>query len=173
MDGSGRERPTTRPPQPCARLYYCLTAVSTRCKRRRVRAPHRTIGTELPKNMSASSRVRIGKVSVDRMSLADMLQFVRESLRSRRARTVFYANSYAMTLAKADPEFARVMNKADAVFCDGFGVYFASRVLGGSVPERYAWPDWIDRLGVVCRDDNASMFFLGARQGVAAEAALR
>jgi N-acetylglucosaminyldiphosphoundecaprenol N-acetyl-beta-D-mannosaminyltransferase len=105
------------------------------------------------------------------MSLADMLRFVTSSLGSRTAKTVLYANSYAVTLAEADPMFAAAMGKADVIFCDGFGVYLASRVLGGSIPERFAWPDWIDRLGAVSRDSRASMFFLGAKEGVAREAA--
>ena len=121
--------------------------------------------------MSPSSKVRIGRVSVDRMSVDDTLRFVTNSLVSRTAKTVFYANSYAITLAEADPSFAEAMGKADAIFCDGFGVYVASRVLGGSIPERFAWPDWIERLGAVCRDNGASMFLLGAKEGVAAEAA--
>jgi N-acetylglucosaminyldiphosphoundecaprenol N-acetyl-beta-D-mannosaminyltransferase len=121
--------------------------------------------------MSASSTVRIGKVSVDRMSLGDMLRFISSSLLSPIPRTVFYANSYAVTLAEADSDFAAAMGKADAIFCDGFGVYVASRVLGGPIPERYTPPDWIERLGVACRDSQASMFFLGAEEGVAADAA--
>jgi N-acetylglucosaminyldiphosphoundecaprenol N-acetyl-beta-D-mannosaminyltransferase len=107
------------------------------------------------------------------MSLADMLRFVTTSLDSRTARTVFYANSYAVTLAEADPHFAAAMGKADAVFCDGFGVYLASRVLGAPIPERFAWPDWIDRLGAVSRDSRASVFFLGAKEGVAHSAATK
>lgn len=121
--------------------------------------------------MSVSSSVRIGKVSVDRMSLADMLQFVTETLGARTPKTVFYANSYAITLADANPPFAAAMQKADVIFCDGFGVYLASRVLGEAIPERFAWPDWIENLGVVCRDRGASMFFLGALDGVAHDAA--
>jgi N-acetylglucosaminyldiphosphoundecaprenol N-acetyl-beta-D-mannosaminyltransferase len=121
--------------------------------------------------MNASSRVHIGKVSVDRISLEDMLNSVTDALTSYVPKTVFYANSYAVTLAESDPSFAAAMGKADAIFCDGFGVYVASRVLGGSVPQRFAWPDWIDRLGAACRAKGASMFFLGAREGVAGEAA--
>ena len=105
------------------------------------------------------------------MSLEGMLRLVTTSLRSRTRKTVFYANSYAITLAEADPSFAAAMGKADVVFCDGFGVYVASRILAGSIPERFAWPDWIERLGTICRDSKASMFFLGAREGVAAAAA--
>jgi N-acetylglucosaminyldiphosphoundecaprenol N-acetyl-beta-D-mannosaminyltransferase len=102
-----------------------------------------------------------------------MLSGVTDALSARKARTIFYANSYAVTLAEDEPSFAAAMGKADAVFCDGFGVYAASRVLGAAVPERFAWPDWIERLGVTCRDSGASMFFLGAREGVAHEAGRR
>jgi N-acetylglucosaminyldiphosphoundecaprenol N-acetyl-beta-D-mannosaminyltransferase len=104
-----------------------------------------------------------------------MLRLVTTSLNSctAKAKTVFYANSYAVTLAEADPQFAAAMGDADAIFCDGFGVYLASRLLGGSIPERFAWPDWIDRLGAVSRDSRASMFFLGAKDGVAHKAGRR
>jgi len=121
--------------------------------------------------MSTSSKARIGKIPVDRISLEDMLRGLTNAIRSRTPRTVFYANSYAITLAEEDPAFAAAMGKADAIFCDGFGVYLASRILGSSVPQRFAWPDWIERLGVACRDEGVSMFFLGAKEGVAAAAA--
>ena len=120
-----------------------------------------------------SSRVRIGKIWVDRMSLPDILRTVSGALSARTPRTIFYANSYGVTLAEENPAFAAAMEKADAVFCDGFGVYVASRLLGGSVPQRFAWPDWLDQLGEACRARGASMFFLGANEGVAAEAARR
>ena len=96
-----------------------------------------------------------------------MLGIVTRSLTSKKPQTVFYANSHAVTLAEADPQFAAAMNSADTVFCDGFGAYFASRVLRAPIPERFSWPDWIEPLGVTCRDGGASMFFLGARDGVA------
>ena len=121
--------------------------------------------------MSTSSKARIGKIPVDRISLEDMLRSLTNAIRSRTRKTVFYANSYAITLAEEDPAFAAAMGMADAIFCDGFGVYLASRILGKSVPQRFAWPDWIERLGVACRDEGVSMFFLGAKEGVAADAA--
>ncbi len=117
--------------------------------------------------------MRIGKISVDRMSLDDMLGTVSSTLSARIPKTIFYANSYGVTLAEENPVFATAMSRADAIFCDGFGVYVASRVLGSSVPERFAWPDWLNQLGETCRAQGASMFFLGAREGVAAEAARR
>lgn len=123
--------------------------------------------------MSKSSKVYIGKIPVDRIGLADVLGIVAGALRAGKPRTIFYANSHAVTLAQADPQFAAAMNTADTVFCDGFGAYYASRVLGAPIPERFSWPDWIQPLGETCRDNGSSMFFLGAKEGVAAAAAIK
>ena len=120
--------------------------------------------------MSESSRVYIGRIPVDRIGLAEMLGIVASSLNTGKPRTVFYANSHAVTLAEADPQFAAAMNDADTVFCDGFGAYLAARVLGAPIPERFTWPDWMVPLGKTCRDNGAAMFFLGAKDGVAATA---
>jgi N-acetylglucosaminyldiphosphoundecaprenol N-acetyl-beta-D-mannosaminyltransferase len=102
-----------------------------------------------------------------------MLRGVRDALANGTRRTVFYANSYAVTLAEVDPTFAHAMSQADTIFCDGFGVYVASRALGAGVPERFAWPDWIDQLAMTCRDAGAAIFFLGAADGVAQKAAAK
>ena len=123
--------------------------------------------------MRQSSKAHIGKLFVDRMSLDELLLGMTNWLTSDRPWTIFYANAYAVTLAESDPAFAATMGKADSILCDGFGVYVASRVLGESVPQRFTPPDWIERLGTVCRDNGASMFFLGAEEGVAGEAARR
>src|SRR2546423_1622724 len=171
MAGSGRVLLMRRQSQHCAGLYYCLTRVSTRCSSPRMRVRQVSAGILLRISMSTSSRAHIGKVSVDRVSRETMLRGVADALSTRRPKTIFYANSYAVTLAESDPSFAAAMEKADEIFCDGFGVFLASRLLGSPIPERFAWPDWIERLGEVCRDNSASMFFLGAREGVAGEAA--
>ena len=121
--------------------------------------------------MNASSRVWIGKIPVDRITLRDMLAIVATSVTARKPVTIFYANAHAVTLAEANAVFAAVMSKADVVFCDGFGAYVASRILGSPLPERFTWPDWIEALAVTCRDNGASMFFLGAKEGVAEVAA--
>ena len=123
--------------------------------------------------MSASSRVHIGKIWVDRMSLRDVLRTVTDALSSKTPKTIFYGNSYGVTLAEEDPAFAAAMVKADVIFCDGFGVYVASRILGEPIPERFTWADWIDQLAATCRNAGESMFFLGAKEGVAAQAARR
>jgi N-acetylglucosaminyldiphosphoundecaprenol N-acetyl-beta-D-mannosaminyltransferase len=121
--------------------------------------------------MSASSRVRIGKLLVDRISLEDLLRVVTVALDNGTRQTVLNANANAVTLAQANPSFATAMAKADVIFCDGFGVYVASRVLGAPIPDRITYADFTEKLARACHAKGASMFFLGAKEGVAAKAA--
>lgn len=123
--------------------------------------------------MSASSRVRIGKVRVDRLSSDDVLNTVSRALQTRTPKTILNANAHAITTAEHDASFARALEKADVVFCDGFGVYVAASVLGTPLSERFTYGDWTEKLAARCRDEGAAMFLLGAREGVADEAARR
>ncbi len=54
------------------------------------------------------------------------------------------------------------MNSCDIVFCDGFGVKWGARLLGESLPERLALPDWFDRLLASMDVQGSGLFFLGA-----------
>src|SRR5690349_1204214 len=112
--GSGPASPTRSPPQCCARLYYCQTRVSIKCSAPRAIARLLSTGNRLPTDMSTFSKTRIGKIPVDRISLEDMLGGVTDALSARKPRTIFYANSYAVTLAEDEPSFAAAMGKADA-----------------------------------------------------------
>src|SRR4051812_17459021 len=118
--------------------------VSTTCKRMRALQQNHISGIEVPIDTKPYSRVRIGRVYVDRASLQQVLAELERFLVLRSPRTVFYANSYAITSAETNDALAATFQRADLVFCDGFGVYVASRSLGAPVAERFAWPDWID-----------------------------
>jgi N-acetylglucosaminyldiphosphoundecaprenol N-acetyl-beta-D-mannosaminyltransferase len=115
--------------------------------------------------------VRIGKLLVDCISLEEMLRVVSVAIDNGTRQTVLNANANAVTLAEANPSFATAMEKADVIFCDGFGVYLASRVLGEPIPERFTYADFTEKLARACHDKGASMFLLGAKEGVAAKAA--
>jgi len=121
--------------------------------------------------MNASSRVRIGKVLVDRMSLADLLGALAAALQSRTRRTILNANAHAVTLAETNPAFAGALAKADIVFCDGYSVYLASRLFGAPIRDRLTYADITEQLARTCHSHGASLFLLGAKEGVAATAA--
>jgi N-acetylglucosaminyldiphosphoundecaprenol N-acetyl-beta-D-mannosaminyltransferase len=115
--------------------------------------------------------VRIGKIQVDRISLEDLLRFTATALSNGQRRTILNANAYAVTLADTNPAFAAAVARADVVFCDGYSVYLASRLFGAPIRERLTYADITEQLARTCHSSGASLFLLGAKDGVAATAA--
>jgi N-acetylglucosaminyldiphosphoundecaprenol N-acetyl-beta-D-mannosaminyltransferase len=171
MAGSGRVSLMRTPSQLCAQVYYCLTRDETRCESPHARVLSHLTGAWPLTSTSASSKVRVGKILVDRISLDEMLRLVKMALESRIPRTILNANANAVTLAQAHQSFAGAMAKADVIFCDGYGVYLAAQVLGAAIPERFTYADINEKLARVCHSAGGSLFLLGAKDGVAARAA--
>lgn len=112
-------------------------------------------------------------VRVDSIRLADLLEHIDDSVRSRKRIAVYHANAHLINLAARDGELRSALSDAEHVFCDGIGVRIASNVLGHPLPERFTPPDWIDDLSSLCEQRGYGVFLLGARPGVADQAASR
>lgn len=109
-----------------------------------------------------------------RVSTLDLTQvLVRiDRAAAKRSKAVFdYANVHAINTAYENPWLRDFYKQCDAVFCDGFGVMVAARILGSPIPQRFTPPDWISSLAVQCVAANRTLFFLGGREGVAKRAA--
>ena len=100
---------------------------------------------------------------------ARVLGFVREGGHD----LVLHVNVYGLNLCYRDPELRSFFSAASLVFCDGVGVMLAARILGGRIPERITYADWAWQLAAFAERENLSLFFLGARPGVAESAAAR
>lgn len=116
-------------------------------------------------------RVEILGVGVDRISAdelrEEMLRVVREGERA----LVMHVNAHALNLAHRRPWLRETLNAADVVFCDGSGVALAARILGRPPLERFTHADEMWRLAEFAEKHGLSLFFLGARPGVAGKAA--
>jgi len=67
------------------------------------------------------------------LSRTDAIAFIERLMREAdRTHAIFIANAHTLNLAADDPEYAAVLNRADAVFGDGTGVRWAARVRGTS-----------------------------------------
>jgi N-acetylglucosaminyldiphosphoundecaprenol N-acetyl-beta-D-mannosaminyltransferase len=100
-----------------------------------------------------------------------MLSVMAAALESGTRKTIFNANAYAVTVAEKNPSFATALAKADVVFCDGFGVYVAARLMGEPIRERFTYADINGKIAQVCHSKGGSLFLLGAKKGVADRAA--
>ena len=84
----------------------------------------------------------------------------------------FSLNAHGANMARRLPRFRRLLQRADTVVCDGAGIAWASRVLGGPpIPRRLSAGDYMPRLLERLAEEGLTAFFLAGRPGVA-EAAL-
>ncbi|CAA9515845.1 MAG: N-acetylmannosaminyltransferase [uncultured Rubrobacteraceae bacterium] len=122
--------------------------------------------------LSGGGRVEVLGVGVDRISVEGLHAEVARLAR-RRGGIVLNVNAHCLNLCHGDDGLRRFFAGADVVFCDGAGVRLAARMLGERLPERITYADWLPRLAILAEAQGLSIFFLGARPGVAGEAARR
>ncbi|MGI8969036.1 MAG: WecB/TagA/CpsF family glycosyltransferase [Chloroflexota bacterium] len=84
---------------------------------------------------------------------------------------IFYVNVHSMNVAAADRVYARTLESADLIYCDGTGVRLGARLAGKDIPERMTGANWIHDLCRLAIRQNYSLFLLGGVPGSAAEAA--
>jgi N-acetylglucosaminyldiphosphoundecaprenol N-acetyl-beta-D-mannosaminyltransferase len=120
-----------------------------------------------------TNRVEVLGVMVDPLALDEVLETVESFIQSGEKKTVHYANVYCVNLACKDREFRGILNRADLVYCDGYGVVLGAKIIGGMIPGRMTGADWIHDLCRFCGGKGYSIYLLGSRPGVSEQAARR
>ncbi len=82
-------------------------------------------------------------------------------------------NAEIVQQAGKDPEFAQVLSGADLVLPDGVGVLYAARLLGRPLKGRVPGVDFASALMDRMAKADKRLFLLGAKPGVAEQAAAR
>lgn len=78
-------------------------------------------------------------------------------------------NVHAMNTAWNDAHFRHILNTADLVFVDGFGVQLGAKLASTELGERLTPADWIDDLLHICVERGWSVFWLGDTDEVGEE----
>jgi len=112
-------------------------------------------------------------VGVDPITVDELHAEIARLVRGGKLGLVMNVNAHCLNLCYEDPALRDSLNGADVVFCDGAGVMLAARMLGGRIPARITYAAWIWRLADFAASEGFSLYFLGARPGVAQEAARR
>jgi N-acetylglucosaminyldiphosphoundecaprenol N-acetyl-beta-D-mannosaminyltransferase len=119
------------------------------------------------------SRVNVLGVGVDPLTVEELHAEIGRLLRGEERGLALNVNAHCLNLCYEDPKLRDFLNGAEVVFCDGAGVMLAARILGKRIPERITYADWVWRLAAFAAAKGFSLYFLGARPGVAQEAARR
>lgn len=119
----------------------------------------------------ARKRIDVLGVGVDPITVEELHEEIWRYIREGRHALVLNANVHCLNLAYRDHELRDLLNGAEIVFCDGSGVMLAARILGRRIPERITYADWMWRLADFAASEGFSLYFLGARPGIARKAA--
>jgi N-acetylglucosaminyldiphosphoundecaprenol N-acetyl-beta-D-mannosaminyltransferase len=110
-------------------------------------------------------------IRVDPLTVAQLDSELANMIKTKAHALVFHVNVFALNLAIEDSCLRSIYNRANIVFCDGAGVAIAGRWLGIPIPKRITYADWMWKLSSFCSQSGFSLYFLGARPGIAEKAA--
>lgn len=117
--------------------------------------------------------IEILGVHVHPLTVEQLHNYLAWAIDTNQHQLVLHVNVHALNLAERQPWLHEFFNRAEIVFCDGAGVILGARILGYYIPERITYADWIWQLGEFAEQNHYSLFFLGAKPGIAEKAAAR
>jgi len=105
------------------------------------------------------------------IGLAELLDRVSTAAFQRERLTVGYVNAHVMDTAAREPKLAGFLDRADIVYCDGWGPVLAARITGKRLGPRMTGADWILDLCSVAAAEALPMGLVASEPGVADKAA--
>ncbi len=118
-------------------------------------------------------RIDVLGVSFDNVTPDEAVQRALAMLEENRPHLAVTPNPEMIQRAEKDPEFSKVLADADLVLPDGIGVIYAAKILGRPLKGRVPGVDFASALMGKIAGTDKRLFLLGAKPGVAEEAAKR
>jgi N-acetylglucosaminyldiphosphoundecaprenol N-acetyl-beta-D-mannosaminyltransferase len=118
-------------------------------------------------------KIDVAGVLVDEVTEDDVIAFVRERVKTEIPARIATVNAEYVVRARDDATFAGILREADLAAPDGAGVVWAMRRQGSGIRLRVGGSDLIWSLSGLAEQEGLRVFLLGAKEGVAVEAAKR
>ena len=107
-------------------------------------------------------------VGITNATQKDILEYIIKNIEnSNKKLFVVTPNPEILVLANKNPEFKKVLNRADLASADGIGVLLAAKILGRTLKERFAGVDLVESLCKEVVKKPITVGFLGGRDNVA------
>ena len=119
------------------------------------------------------NQARVLGVRVDCLDMEASLDRIEQFIDAGGHHLVATVNPEFVMRARADLDFARVLESADLCLADGSGVVWAARRQGCAIREPVTGVDLIPPLAALCARRGFRIFLLGAAPGVANDLATR
>jgi len=115
-------------------------------------------------------RYNVLGVSIDDVTLKEVVARIYTMLRSEKPHAILYANPEVLVRAARDETFRRLMQNGDLIFPDGVGLRLFGRFAGAHFRERIAGEDLIYQICENAARDGTPVFLFGGKRGVAKQA---
>jgi N-acetylglucosaminyldiphosphoundecaprenol N-acetyl-beta-D-mannosaminyltransferase len=112
-------------------------------------------------------------IPIDLAHPAELLRTITTWAAEGQNRKVMYVNAHVVNQSRVTPGLADALRHADLVYCDGYGVRLAARVMNRPMPHRMTGADWIWGLARMCELAGHPLYLLGSEPPLAREAAAR
>jgi len=99
--------------------------------------------------------------------------FISAVIRRREKALVMNLNVHCVNLACRIDWLREFLDNAQLVFCDGDGVRWGVKLLGYAPPPKITYAQWMWDFALYCEQNGFSLYFIGAKPGVAGQAADR
>ena len=111
-------------------------------------------------------KVEILGISIDTLSMEEVLDRIEGFVLSRKSSKIFYANPHVVLMAQKYPELASHLKNADIVLPDGYGIVLAGKLLKLPIKWRVIGLDALLHLSELASERGWKLYLLGARKDV-------
>jgi N-acetylglucosaminyldiphosphoundecaprenol N-acetyl-beta-D-mannosaminyltransferase len=120
------------------------------------------------KAMKTFDEITLLETKFHKVTVTELIDYVVEAAKIEKKTVVGNVNVRAMNFTCEFPWYRDFLNKADLVFCDGFGVLLGAKLQGYPLESihRMTCPDYIEDLALACEKQNVSIFLLAGKPGV-------
>src|SRR3954449_6150049 len=117
------------------------------------------------------SVTRLFDIGVQTAPPAELLRRILDFAEDGAGHRVSYVKAHVPNQTFWTPELRRALQSSDLVYCDGYGVRLAAKLIGLPVPHRMTGADWIWGVAALCQESGRSLYLLGSEPGSSASAA--
>lgn len=120
-------------------------------------------------------KISIANIPVHLFTIDLLHETIKKSINEQKKITVLNANANLVQLANSSDQWLieYFNQKVDYVFCDGAGVQLAALLKGNPKPQKITYNTWFWDFASFCAKENISIFLLGAKEDISAQAAAK
>ncbi len=137
-----------------------------------LRTPVDNVPNQFDSYLNAIAQVKFLGLRFHKMPQVEAVETLLALTQTDKTYRVYFANAHSIEVASRNAEFFTALKRSNLLMADGSGVLLGSRLAGNPLTHNLNGTDLIPALCQAASPERpVSMFFLGAKPGVAAEAA--